>query len=131
MVLVKCKKCGNDISTNAEKCVHCGTPVEQLLNVDDVLVQTVSKSDLGSGEEKNYNFFFKLAKVIRILLFILAGLVALVFFIASEGYDEALMICGVVSGIFLVLVAILSTPFIEWKAYMLKNLYELNKKGSK
>ena len=32
-------------------------------------------------------------------------------------------------GIFLVLVAILSTPFIEWKAYMLKNLYELNKKG--
>ena len=38
--------------------------------------------------------------------------------------------CLIIS-ISLVIIAILSTPFLEWKAYTLKNLYEINKKERK
>ena len=32
----------------------------------------------------------------------------------------------IIGSISLVIVAILSAPFLEWKAYVLKNLYEIN-----
>jgi len=27
MAMIKCKECGNDVSNRAEKCPHCGNPV--------------------------------------------------------------------------------------------------------
>ncbi len=82
--------------------------------------------------EANYNFFFKYARISQILLYILAAIVFIVG-VANCAEDET----GVSFMIYLVYItaiiitAIISKPFIEWKGYMLKNIYEINKKTKK
>lgn len=82
-----------------------------------------------NGTEKNINYFLLLAKVIRIISYILAGIVFLIGLIVIEEIFEIFVLC-LISSIVLVIIAILSTPFLEWKAYMLKNIYEINKKNN-
>ena len=50
MALIKCKNCGKDISSNAEKCVHCGATNE----MQESIINGVN------GTEKNINFFLRL-----------------------------------------------------------------------
>ena len=33
MALVKCKECGKEISTKADKCPHCGAPIKKSANI--------------------------------------------------------------------------------------------------
>ncbi|MCI5967356.1 MAG: hypothetical protein MRZ42_03095, partial [Tenericutes bacterium] len=91
-------------------------------NIEDLNISNLS------GCEKNIRFLLKLAKFFKYGTFTFAGLILLIGIMATGGTGEGEMlgICFI-SSVFLVIVAILSTPFLEWKAYVLKNLYELNK----
>ncbi len=121
MALIKCKNCGKDISSNAEKCVHCGATNE----MQESIINGVN------GTEKNINFFLKLSKICKIICFAFAGILMLIgLFGLLCGAFVVFLICLIPSA-FMVIVALLSTPFLEWKAYMLKQLYEINMKGGK
>lgn len=120
MALIKCENCGKDISTNANKCIHCNTEIKTQLktNITNKHFET----------EKNINYFLKLAKVIRIVLFTIAIIILFVGIIVSNGIDFGIVVISFIVSAILVLCAILSTPFLEWKAYMLQQLYEINNK---
>lgn len=39
MALIQCRECGRDVSDKAEKCIHCGCPLDSaVLNSDGTLV---------------------------------------------------------------------------------------------
>lgn len=87
-----------------------------------------------NGTEKNINYFLKLANIVKKILFVFAGIIIIIGLMATSGTDEVeILILCFIGGISLVIIAILSTPFLEWKAYMLKTIYEINKsiKGKK
>lgn len=81
-----------------------------------------------NGTERNINYFLKLSQFVKIIMFTLSGLLLIIGLIANNntGNSETVTIC-IISSILLIVGAILSTPFLEWKAYMLKNIYEINK----
>ena len=35
MALIKCSKCGHDISDKAEKCIHCGCPIKPIIKCEE------------------------------------------------------------------------------------------------
>ena len=113
MALIKCSNCGKEISSNAKACVHCGKE----------LAEHYASSI--NGTEKNINFFLKLAKVFKYVAYILAVVVLLIGIACQDGL--AFAVCFISSMVILA-VAFLSTQFFEWKAYMLKNIYEINQK---
>lgn len=148
MAFVKCPECGKKISDKAAQCIHCGCPIEieikyyckecgaEILETDKVcpncgidLETGVENSNISSLSdcEKNISFFLKLAKFFKYGTLALAGLILLIGIMSTGGTGEGEMlgICFIFS-ISLVIVAILSAPFLEWKAYVLKNLYEIN-----
>ncbi len=148
MALIKCPECKKEISDKATQCIHCGCPIEnkvkyyceecgtEILETDKVcpncgvdLKMNIEDLDINnlSGSEKNIRFLLKLAKFFKYGTFAIAGLILLIGFMATGGTGEGEMlgICFIFS-VCLVIVAILSTPFLEWKAYVLKNLYEIN-----
>ncbi len=148
MAFVKCPECGKEISDKATQCIHCGCPIEiefkyyckecgaEILETDKVcpncgidLETGVENSNISSLSdcEKNISFFLKLAKFFKYGTLALAGLILLIGIMSTGGTGEGEMlgICFIFS-ISLVIVAILSAPFLEWKAYVLKNLYEIN-----
>lgn len=120
MALIKCNNCGKEISSNAKACIHCGKELAE------------HYTSSVNGTEKNINFFLKLSKIFKYGAYIFAAIVLLIGIMAAggSGEGEIFAICLIFS-IVLVIVAVLSTPFLEWKAYMLKNLYEINKKEEK
>lgn len=148
MAIIKCPECGKEISDKATQCIHCGCPIEiefkyyckecgaEILETDKVcpncgidLETGVENSNISSLSdcEKNISFFLKLAKFFKYGTLALAGLILLIGIMSTGGTGEGEMlgICFIFS-ISLVIVAILSAPFLEWKAYVLKNLYEIN-----
>lgn len=134
MALIKCKECGEEISDKATKCIHCGTILnnEESNNIISKITNKDFYSSCSNGVEKNINYFFKLANIIKKILFVLAGLLPVMGLMITGGADggEILIPC-IIGSVFIVITAILSTPFIEWKAYVLKQLYEINTKNKK
>ena len=116
MALIKCSNCGKEISSNAKACIHCGKELAEYY------------TNSINGTEKNINFFFRLAKTFKIFAFICAGIV---LFIGLVAQDMMVFCACFIFSCIAVSVAFLSTPFLEWKAYMLKNVYEINKKERK
>ena len=121
MALIKCKNCGKDISSNAEKCVHCGAINE----TQKTIINGVN------GTEKNINFFLKLSKICKNICFAFAGILMLIGLFGLVCGAFVVFILCLIPSVMMVVIALLSTPFLEWKAYMLKQLYELNMKGGK
>lgn len=114
MALIKCQECGKEISSNAAACIHCGKVLEKhyTSSIDET--------------EKNINFFLKLAKVVKVVAYIIAVILLMIGIMSGEGEIFVMfLIFGVIVGV----AAFLSTPFLEWKAYVLKNIYEINQKG--
>ena len=81
-----------------------------------------------NGTEKNINYFLMLAKVVKVIAFILA---IIVFVIGGCQEEATIFVIYLFASITLVVIALLSTPFLEWKAYTLKNIYEINKSMKK
>lgn len=118
MALIKCKNCGKDISDKATSCIHCNTSFNNSNN-NDLYTGNLN------GVEKNINYFFRLAFIIKILAIIFS----IIIIICSFFFDNILItILSIIFGILFIFIVFLLTPFIKWKGYMLKNIYELNKK---
>jgi len=118
MALIKCKNCGNDISDKATSCVHCNT---SFINVNSNDLYTGNLN----GVEKNINYFFRLSFIIKILS-IISSIIIILF---SLVFDNILItMLSIIGSIIFIITVFLLTPFIKWKGYMLKNIYELNKK---
>jgi len=83
-----------------------------------------------NGTERNINYFLKLANIVKIICFIFA---IIIFALGLNALSEntLVFVCFLIVSVIFVLIGILSTPFLEWKAYTLKNLYEINKKERK
>lgn len=103
---------------------------EELEKNDDSTIKKETYDSGLNGTEKNINYFLILAKVIRVISFIISGIILLIGLSTLQDFPEIFAIC-LVSSIVGVIVAILSTPFLEWKAYTLKNIYEINKSMNK
>ncbi|MBD9105818.1 zinc-ribbon domain-containing protein [bacterium] len=124
-----CKECGAEILETDKVCPNCGIDLET--GVENSNISSLSDCEKNisnlSDCEKNISFFLKLAKFFKYGALALAGLILLIGIMSTGGTGEGEMlgICFIFS-ISLVIVAILSAPFLEWKAYVLKNLYEIN-----
>lgn len=102
-------------------------------NIDNTKNKNINDNERNNfinGTEQNINFFLTYAKVIRTISFILAGITLLVGLIASQE-EIGIFVISLIASIVLVVIALLSTPFLEWKAYTLKNIYEINKSMNK
>ena len=104
---------------------------EELEKNDNNILKETYDNNL-NGTERNINYFLKLSQFIKIIMFVLAGLLLIIGLIANNntGNSETFIIC-LIGSILLIIGAILSTSFLEWKAYILKNIYEINKSISK
>ncbi len=103
---------------------------EELEKNDNNCVAKETYNNSLNGTEKNINYFLVLAKVIRIISFIFSAITLLIGLFTLHDFPEIFVIC-LLASIGGVIVAILSTPFLEWKAYTLKNIYEINKSMNK
>ena len=106
MALIKCPECEKDVSSNADECVHCHCKLNNKISL----------------EEKNIMVLLKYANVLR-LICIFVGIITIIGGIVS--YD----FFGVIVGLLIILGGIVYPSIIENKAFILKNLYELNRKG--
>ncbi len=106
MKTIYCKECEEYVELKEGKCPKC-------------------KTDLEAKEiEKLQDFFFKIAPIGKILLFILAGTIGIYTLHAwEEGWFVTI---GIV--IFLILEGVLFEKNAKWKAYILKIKKEKRKK---
>ena len=109
MALIKCAECGREISDKSKVCMNCGNPI--------------NNEYCDEGTEKNINFYFKFAKIYRIIMFVLAGLI---FLICLVNGDEEELVFGLIYGAVMAVVGFISSIMMEWYAYILKNMYEVN-----
>jgi predicted amidophosphoribosyltransferase len=58
MSLIDCKECGRKVSTKADKCPHCGSPIENPINNFINLLKSIGYLFLAYG-------FYKLAVAFR------------------------------------------------------------------
>lgn len=121
MALIKCGKCGKEISSNAEKCIHCGTAIDktqkEIVCIDYETEMTIEKLN-------------KIADISKSLCLI-GGILLIVFaFIMLVSIEEinGSLISLFVFGVFSIVMAYVQPIFIKHKAMILKNLYEINKK---
>lgn len=110
MTLLKCKECGKEISSNAEKCVHCGFKLKTKKEVD--------------GIEKNIKFFLTLSKIIKRVFIPLAVILILVAFLCFRRHEDVILL-SVFIGIGLIFMGLLLPPFLKWKVYVLQILNDM------
>ena len=116
MALIKCSECGKEISTNNENCIHCGTKIS--INNNDVIFYDY---DI----ETNIISIMRVASFTRIA-FIILGVLTFILNIFIE--PNAIVI---ISSIVCIIIGIILPIFIKWKAFILKNIYELNKSNKR
>ena len=84
-------------------------------------------NNVSNDIEKNINFFIILAKIVQILFFILA---VIMFFVSlsvlTTGFN--LFIAALIYCFSFIILGFIIPPFLKWKAYTLKSLYEINNK---
>jgi hypothetical protein len=116
MALTTCPKCGEKVSTNAEKCVHCGEVLNTQVNIDTNL-----------AVENTYNWYLKYSKIIMVVAIVLAVIIVLVSLILMIDSDMLSLYLLPIS-VVLIGWGILFAKEAEWKAYTLKSLHEINTK---
>ena len=116
MALVKCSQCGKEVSTNTETCIHCGSKIS--INNNEVIFYDY---DI----ETNIESIMRIANFTRIS-FIILGILAFMSNISMEPNKIV-----ITSSIVCIIIGIILPVFIKWKAFVLKNLYELNKSNKK
>ena len=114
MSLIKCSKCEKEISSNADKCIYCGTPTQISKN---------TKSITNDNEVENnvlkLNIIASIISVVSIIAAVITFIIGLIF-IENGG------ITLIISSILFIILAIFGNIFIKWMALMLQNLYEIN-----
>lgn len=113
MSLIKCAECGEKISSNATKCIHCNAPIDTNKRTKGYITDYETES--------NINSLNRLAAVLSVIL-ILGGFI---FLFVAIGSEEPLLIAFAIA---CVVMGFVMPTFIKWKALMLKNVYEINRK---
>ena len=114
MALIKCPKCGKEISDKAPACIHCGSSIN-------------SKKSIVIAEDetqKNIDTLNTLATVLRVI-FIVA---AIICFMAAIGIGDEEGFILFIPAISAIISGIILPAFIKWKALILKNVYDINRK---
>lgn len=114
MALIKCQNCGKEISTNSERCIHCGTKLKDEVRTKNVIVDI--------DTENNIKKLNTISNVIVFLMFVSASIILITTFIAPSPIMIILFILCL-------LLAYVSPVFLKWQALVLKNLYEINRKN--
>ena len=121
MAIIKCSECEREINDNLSACSYCGNPLS-----DNRRKNFFNDATNENKTEKNVNFILKLAQIIRGVSYIGAIIIIIITLLIYGIDDETFW--GIFLGGMVALIGFLATPFLEWKAYMLKNIYEINKK---
>ena len=119
MALIKCNNCGNEISSNSDKCIHCGTSIQIDRNTKPIITDYET--------ERNIKKLNTIASIMSVI-FAICAFITLIAGIALI-IDEEGGIIYIVLSVLLFIGGIFGSIFINWMALMLKNLYELNRKG--
>lgn len=119
MALIKCSECGKEISTNAENCIHCGAIIDK----DSKTQAPFVSKDIET--EKNITTLNLFSNIVKWGILVIGIIIALSAFAIKEDIGAMYFILGVL----LALSSFIISALIKWKALMLKNLYEINKKG--
>lgn len=122
MALIKCKECGNEVSSEATVCVHCGVKLK-----DEV--DTVSKASI----EATYGFFLKYGNVLKIIMYIFAGIAVFGGLVTADETDGVSLISAIISAFVLIISGIVTEKMFQWMAYLLQSVHEINikTKGTK
>ena len=70
MALIKCSECGTEISTNSDKCIHCGTKLKDEVRTKNVIVDI--------DTENNIKKLNNIATIVAILIFVCAIIIFIV-----------------------------------------------------
>lgn len=121
-----CENCNEEVSEKENICPNCGLEFTEESSEEKI---NTLKPDKEFSEiiydyalydtKKNIKFILMFAKILKIILFSLAVLFIIMGFCINY-------VALFISGISCVLTAFLAIPFLEWKAYILKNLYDIN-----
>ena len=138
MALIKCAKCGKEISDNAPDCIYCGNLLNQnMFNNENDSVWSNCNNPLSTFRENEIieniakiketadivKIFFKISASISLVV----GFVSILFGIENGSSFVVLGIsCCIMGGILLFVSSIIET-FIKWKAYMLETNYKIVK----
>ena len=117
MALIKCKKCGKEISSNSEKCIYCGEEVK----IDEKTMPILNDYET----ENNIKSLNNISRILNIIL-IIGGII---FLIVSLTSDDDINVMLLAFSITCIIIGLVLPVFIKWMALMLKNIYELNRKG--
>lgn len=91
--------------------------------------ETVNVKTIANDIQSSYNFLLGYGKIMKILLFVVAGFYVLsfLFSIGSEQAEgSALITASAVIG--LIVTGLFLDAIMKWFAYMLKNVHEINMK---
>lgn len=136
----RCDKCGK-LSSDSRICSNCGNAIgnaPQQGNYYSNNVVPVPGSNQVVGGYQNVNFLnpteqniktlISLAYTIKIVLFVLAGLVfiGIMLPVMDSDLSSAAFFIALLSAAPLVITAVIVEPLLKWRAYVLQNLYELN-----
>ena len=138
MALIKCAKCGKEISDNAPDCIYCGNLLNQnMFNNENDSVSQNCGNPLPVFEETETNEIMEniekikeAANIIDILLKVVAVILFIVGFFCLFGWGdiyEVIAICCGITGPILLVISNFIKPFIKWKAYMLETNYKISK----
>lgn len=117
MALVKCKECGNEVSSEATVCVHCGIKLKDEMD-------TTSKASI----EATYEFFLKYGNVLKIIMYILAGLVLFGGLVTADETDGVSLISAIFGTFACIISGVVTEKLFQWMAYLLKSVHEINVK---
>lgn len=118
-----CENCNEEVSEKENICPNCGLEFTEDSNYSiwengkefSEIIYDYALYDT----KKNIKFILMFAKIVKIVLFSFAVLFIIMGFCINY-------VTLFISGISCALTAFLAIPFLEWKAYILKNLYDIN-----
>lgn len=123
-----CNECEEVVELQNGKCPKCGTDWEkikkesQTKNESNVNNQLLDTDDFDIST--TWNFFINYAYALKIVLFIVAGILALLaIFYIGETEAMSLLLLPVAGA--LIFVAIFVEKNFKWKAYMLQTNYNI------
>ncbi len=128
MALVKCSNCGKKVSDTTNECIHCKTKIIKVNRCiecnnemfKDYVCDNCGYEDLDKKTDNACRIIIKSSRVIRLLSFVFAILIIIGTFFSPNTWFVHLF-----AGLFMLGIAFVIKYFINWPAYVLKNLKKI------
>ena len=117
MAIINCPNCGEEVLSNSTNCPYCG---------EKLSYKRASKKN--DDIENTTNFFLKYSKTIKIICIIFSVVFLIMGILMMEDSDGISIVIGLISSFIVIGLGIFLEKSFKWKAYMLKNTYEINLK---